>query len=139
MGTAGEQPAARIPPDTIAAARDRRSTPPFQTRHFLDTMRGLFRWAAKAKHVKFDPTIGVEDPTMPKTEGFPIWTEEQVAAYEKRWPVGTRQRVWLDVLLDQTRRSPANGSQLSGPGGSKNHRGQCTRGTGVGRRLRLAY
>ena len=22
-----------------------------------------------------------------------------MAAYEKRWPVGTRQRVWLDVLL----------------------------------------
>ena len=22
-----------------------------------------------------------------------------VAAYEQRWPVGTRQRVWLDVLL----------------------------------------
>ena len=27
------------------------------------------------------------------------WTEDDVAAYEKRWPVGTRQRVWLDVLL----------------------------------------
>ena len=22
-----------------------------------------------------------------------------MAAYEKRWPVGTRQRIWLDVLL----------------------------------------
>ena len=27
------------------------------------------------------------------------WTEDDVAAYEKLWPVGTRQRVWLDVLL----------------------------------------
>ena len=27
------------------------------------------------------------------------WTEEQVTAYERRWPIGTRQRVWLDVLL----------------------------------------
>jgi integrase len=27
------------------------------------------------------------------------WTEEHVAAYERRWPIGTRQRVWLDVLL----------------------------------------
>ena len=26
------------------------------------------------------------------------WTEEHVAAYEARWPIGTRQRVWLDVL-----------------------------------------
>ena len=31
--------------------------------------------------------------------GFPPWTEDHVAAYEARWPIGTRQRVWLDVLL----------------------------------------
>jgi hypothetical protein len=99
LASAGDKPVGRITTDTIAAGRDRRSNTPYQARHFLDTMRGLFRWAAKAKHVKFDPTMGVEAPTMPKTEGFPIWTEEQVVAYEKRWPVGTRQRVWLDILL----------------------------------------
>ena len=27
------------------------------------------------------------------------WTEEHVARYRARWPLGTRQRVWLDVLL----------------------------------------
>jgi integrase len=27
------------------------------------------------------------------------WNEDHVAAYERRWPIGTRQRVWLDVLL----------------------------------------
>jgi hypothetical protein len=27
-----------------------------------------------------------------------MWTEVEMAAYERRWPVGTRQRVWLDVL-----------------------------------------
>src|SRR5262249_46141740 len=31
--------------------------------------------------------------------GFAVWTEEDVAAYEARWPLGTRQRVWLAVLL----------------------------------------
>ena len=31
--------------------------------------------------------------------GFPIWSEDDVAAYEQRWPLGTRQRVWLAVLL----------------------------------------
>jgi hypothetical protein len=62
-------------------------------------MRGLFKWATKASLVKVDPTIGVEDPARPKGSGFPVWTEDQVAAYERRWPTGTRQRVWLDVLL----------------------------------------
>ena len=99
LATAGDKPIAKITTEIIAAGRDRRAKTPFQARHFVDTMRGLFRWAVKAKLVKVDPTIGVDDPLLPKTEGFPVWTEEHVAAYEKRWPIGTRQRVWLDVLI----------------------------------------
>ena len=49
--------------------------------------------------VKADPTTGVKNPPRKKGPGFRPWTEEDVAAYEKRWPIGTRQRVWLDVLL----------------------------------------
>jgi integrase len=99
MKTAGDQPFAKITQATIVAGRDRRGTTPAQARHFLETMRGLFKWAVKARHVATDPMIGVEDPARPKGSGIPIWTEEQIAAYECRWPIGTRQRVWLDVLL----------------------------------------
>ena len=28
-----------------------------------------------------------------------MWTEDDVAQYEARWPLGTKERVWLDVLL----------------------------------------
>ena len=97
--TAGDQPFIKVTQATIIAGRDRRGTTPAQARHFLETMRGLFKWAVKAKHVTADPTIGVEDPARPKNSGIPVWTEEQVAAYERRWPIGTRQRVWLDLLL----------------------------------------
>ena len=62
-------------------------------------MRGLFRWAVKAQLVKVNPAIGVENPQTKKGSGFIAWTEDDVAAYEQRWPIGTRQRVWLDVLL----------------------------------------
>ena len=62
-------------------------------------MRGLFRWALKAGLVKSDPTVAVHNPPRKCGEGFIPWTEEHVAAYEARWPIGTRQRVWLDVLL----------------------------------------
>jgi hypothetical protein len=33
-------------------------------------MRGLFRWAHRAQHIKHDPTAGVESPTRAKSEGF---------------------------------------------------------------------
>jgi len=81
------------------AGKARRVATPHQARHFLDAMRGLFRWAKKAGLVKADPTAGVGNPKRKGGDGFVAWTEEHVAAYEERWPVGTRQRVWLDVLL----------------------------------------
>jgi len=86
-------------PRVIIAGRERRSNTPDQARHFLDTMRGLFRWAFKAKLVRSDPTAGVENPPRKKGDGFIPWTEEHVAMYQRRWPIGTHQRVWLDVLL----------------------------------------
>jgi integrase len=73
---------------------------PAQARNFLDAMRGLFRWALDAGHVRVDPTLGIGRPPRPKDNpGFPVWTEGDVARYEARWPMGTKERVWLDVLL----------------------------------------
>jgi integrase len=99
LATAGNEPATKITRGEIVAGCERRSKTPAQARHFLNTMRGLFRWAAKAGLVKVDPTIGIDNPRHKKTEGFIVWTEEHVEAYERQWPIGTRQRVWLDVLL----------------------------------------
>jgi integrase len=79
--------------------RERRAHTPAQARHFLDTMRGLFRWAVEAGHAKHDPTAGVGNPKGKKGPGFRPWSEDDVTAYEGRWPIGTRQRIWLDVLL----------------------------------------
>jgi integrase len=99
LASAGQQPFAKITSEAIVAGRDRRAQTPDQARHFLDAMRGLFRWALAAKLVKSDPTAGVENPPRKKGDGFVPWTEDDVAAYERHWPIGTRQRVWLDVLL----------------------------------------
>ena len=62
-------------------------------------MRGLFAWAKEVGFVKFDPAAAVKYPLLKSGEGFPIWDADDVAAYEKQWPLGTRQRVWLAVLL----------------------------------------
>jgi integrase len=97
--TAGHEPYARITTATIEAGKERRVQTPAQARNFLDAMRGLFRWAHKKGLVKVDPTAGVHNPKRNSTDGFTPWTEDHVAKYQARWPIGTRQRVWLDVLL----------------------------------------
>jgi integrase len=100
IATAGNDDAGRIRSSAVAAGRDRRAkTAPHGARHFVDAMRGLFRWAVNAKLVKTDPTVGVDYPVRPRSDGFVMWHEEHVEAFERRWPIGTRQRVWLDVLL----------------------------------------
>jgi integrase len=99
MESAGSVRASAITRAHIVAGRDRRSDRPAAARHFCDAMRGLFTWAAEAGHVKANVTEGVRPPPKPAGDGFPAWTEDDVAKYEHRWPVGTRQRVWLDLLL----------------------------------------
>lgn len=99
MATAGREPYTAIRRSEIVAGRDRRKDTPAQARNFLDAMRGLFRWAVDAGYMKSDPTAGVKNPTRKKGEGFPSWTEDEVAKYEERWPTGTKERVWLHVLL----------------------------------------
>jgi hypothetical protein len=96
----GDLPAAAITRDKVIEGRDKRSVKtPHQARNFLDALRGLFRWALDARHIKVDPTAGVKNPKRKSGDGFTPWTEDDVLAYERRWPIGTRQRVWLDLLL----------------------------------------
>ena len=95
----GKQPYTAVTVSGLAAARDRRGETPAQARHLIDTMRGLFKWAKGAGHVKFNPAADVDYPKQPKTQGFPVWTEDDLARYEARWPLGTKERVWLAVLL----------------------------------------
>jgi len=99
LDAAGHQPVSKVTRAQIIAGKERRKETPFQARHFLDAMRGLFRWALQAQLIKADPTVGVENPPRKSGDGFVPWTEEHVTKYQARWPIGTRQRVWLDVLL----------------------------------------
>jgi integrase len=93
---AGNIPLTSITPGAIKKAIDRRK--PFAARHFVDTMRGLYKWAVAAEHVTSDPTVG-KAVAKPKTKGFPVWTEEDLERFEHRWPIGTRERVIFDVYL----------------------------------------
>lgn len=99
IAKAGHHSFKKITRKVIVTGREDRASTPAQARNFLDAMRGLFRWALEAEHVKVDPTAGVTNPKRPKGAGFAAWTEDDVLAYEKRWPSGTKERVWLHVLL----------------------------------------
>ena len=69
--TAGNDRYSAITSATIAAGRDRRSKTPFQARHFLDTMRGLFEWAQGAGFVKTNPAASGQISDAENRGGLP--------------------------------------------------------------------
>lgn len=92
----GDMPTAEIDTQMIKDTRD--SLSPASAKHYLTAIRGLFRWAVETERLEHDPSSGVKLAST-KSEGYHTWTEDEIAAYEARWPVGTRERLWLAILL----------------------------------------
>jgi hypothetical protein len=92
---AGKQPLSLI--TRVVMERSMAARRPNNAKHFLDTMRGLFKWAAKVDLCAQDPTAGLQ-VTPQKTDGHRLWPPEWCAAFEARWPLGTWERVAYEIL-----------------------------------------
>lgn len=82
----------------IAAGRDRRAKTPFAAITFLKTMTQLFDWAVDAGYMETNPAKDVKRPSA-KTEGFAPWTDDHIIAYCEAFPIGTRERLAMDLML----------------------------------------
>jgi integrase len=71
---------------------------PSAARDLLRCLRLLVAYAIKTGVRQDDPTTGVR-VNLPKTEGFKTWTEEDIAAFEAAYPIGTKPRLALALLL----------------------------------------
>ena len=98
LSTAGHLPFEAIGRRQIMEGIDKRRETPFAGRHFLYSMRGLMQWAVKHEYVAADPTAGISAPT-PETGGFEPWTDSEIARYEAKWPLGSRERLALALFL----------------------------------------
>lgn len=93
-----EFPYADITRKDIKAGVDKRADRPNVANHFLKTARGLFKWALESDLIEVDPTEGVKSVTA-RTDGYHVWTEEEVAQFEAHWPIGTRERLAMALML----------------------------------------
>ena len=82
----------------VVAGRDKRADRPAAARHFVEALRGFFEWAVEANLLRVDPTAGVK-VVKAKTEGFAIWTDDDIAVFRSRWPLGTRERLAFEVIF----------------------------------------
>ncbi len=98
LETAGAVPFEKITKKTILDGVNRRRGAPASAGMFLKAVRGLFAWAAASDLVAVNPTDGVKFK-MPKTEGFAVWNEADIAAFRSKWAIGTRERLAFDLFL----------------------------------------
>jgi integrase len=64
-------------------------------------LQTVYKYAVKADWIDANPIIGI-DPF--KTGTHHTWTEGELQTFEKRWPIGTRQRLAYALLLYTTQR-----------------------------------
>lgn len=94
--TAGNERYQDITARHIREAMDRRS--PAAANNFRKIMNQLFKWAASMELLAKNPCEGIEAIRL-DSDGHHTWTVDEVAQYCERWPVGTRERLAMDLLL----------------------------------------
>jgi integrase len=98
LNNAAAMPLSELTRKAIIRGREDRKETPAQANNFIKLMRGLCKWAADAEHMLSDPSRDVAMLKV-KTTGFPAWSEDDIERFERRWPLGSRERVAFDVLL----------------------------------------
>ena len=70
----------------------------------LKVLRSVMRFGVDRGLIAVDPTMGVR-MLKHQTNGFHTWTDDEIAKFEARWPVGSNQRLGFDLLLYTAQRS----------------------------------
>ena len=82
----------------VRALMDRKAGRPAAANNRLRMLRVLMRFAVERGWRRDDPTVGVK-PIRHRSDGFATWTEEQIATFEARWPLGSRELLAFRLLL----------------------------------------
>jgi integrase len=99
-----DMPLSRMGTDAVEVLRDRKIDLPGAANNRLKAIRQVFKFGMRKKHsdgqpyVSHNPARDVEKLKYGST-GFPAWTPEQVRQFEEHYPVGTKARLALALLL----------------------------------------
>lgn len=110
-GAHGQKPFNRLEPHHIRQQMDTLAQEMIEKGHteepanmLLKVLRSVMRLATEHGLIRTNPTYGVQR-FQRKTVGFHTWTDEEIAKFEARWPVGSKQRLGFDLLLYTAQRS----------------------------------
>ena len=96
--TYGHLGVASMTAEHIRLVLDKHAATPAQAANLRKRLRQLMQFAAERGWRKDNPVLVIRRDKR-KVEGFIPWSEAEIAAYEARWPSGTRERLAMALLL----------------------------------------
>jgi integrase len=78
--------------------RDMKADKPAAADHIVKTISALFAWAIRNDLAELNPAEKLEKLSGP-SEGYYTWTEDDVEAFEAHWPVGSKPRLAMAIML----------------------------------------
>jgi integrase len=94
----GDKPLAPLTRQHLNAMLARKVATPAAANHWLRLIKTLMRFAVAEGMRADDPTIGINYIER-RSSGFHTWTEDEIAQFEARHPLGTLARLALGLLL----------------------------------------
>ncbi|MBR1237885.1 tyrosine-type recombinase/integrase [Bradyrhizobium sp. AUGA SZCCT0182] len=102
----GDAPLKELRRDHVQALLDKLK--PNAQKNWSKALTGLIKFALRAGLIKESPMAGVVKDKAPKTGGLPAWTEDHLITARARYPLGTRQRLAVEIMVNTgLRRSDA--------------------------------
>jgi integrase len=92
----GTKPIGMLP--TVYIERMLSTMPPHAARNTLKAIRRLMQFCVKQELCRSDPTAGIR-ATVPKSDGYYCWSEDDIARFEAFHPIGSKARLALALPL----------------------------------------
>jgi integrase len=92
---------ANMEPRHVAQLRDEKAATPEAANSYVKALRQLFAWACLPEYgyATKNPARDVGYLKSRNPDGHRAWSEEDVAKYEARHPIGTKARLTIDLFL----------------------------------------
>lgn len=95
----GREKIIHIKKSDVLRSRDDRAHVPSDANKFIRASKLIFEYALARDYIPSNPAQGIPKLATSETgEGFKTWTDDDCAAYEAQWPIGTMQRLAYDIF-----------------------------------------
>jgi integrase len=94
----GDKPVADLERKHLEAMQASKVKTPAAANHWLRLIKVLMSLAVR-EGMRFDNPAADLDPIKIRSEGFHTWSEQEIAAFEAFWPVGSKPRQAFALLL----------------------------------------